>query len=356
MFVGVGLLCADRLRRDRRTHVEELLRAAQAPLLARLLGKLLGASLATLVPMALIYFGGVVYIAMRWGDFGVLPLAAAAFALLAVPPVLFVVAYCIASTTVLWQPLFMFLYVGFWFWANLGSDVAIPTVNGTYLAPGENYVVSGSFAQSVPFAHVQTTVSWATACNFILTLGAGLLLADRYRRERATRTIELLRAAPAAASARLLGKYLGAVCATLVPILIIYLTGVARLVILWRDVTILPLAAGAFLALVVPPVFFVDAFSLACTTVLWQPLYTFLFVGYWVWTSLNPTGLAIPTLTSTLLSPGEQLVGTGYFGLTPPYLQDVGFYPASSVWLRALNIVVLLACAACALLSGLLIH
>jgi len=44
----------------------------------------------------------------------------------------------------------------------------------------------------------------------ILTLGAGLLLADRYRRDRATRTIELLRAAPAAASARLLGKYLGA--------------------------------------------------------------------------------------------------------------------------------------------------
>jgi hypothetical protein len=221
---------------------------------------------------------------------------------------------------------------------------------GTLMIAAFNAILSST--QSVPFAHVQTAVSWATTCNVILTLGAGLLLADRYRRDRATRTIELLRAAPAAASARLLGKYLGAVCATLVPILIIYLTGVARLVILWRDATILPLAAAAFVALVVPPVFFVGAFALACTTVLWQPLYMFLFVGYWLWTSLNPTGLAIPTLTSTLLSPGEQLVGTGYFGPTPPYPQDVGFYPASSVWLGSLNIVVLLACAACALGGG----
>jgi ABC-2 type transport system permease protein len=182
MFVGVGLLCADRLRRDRRTHVDELLRAAQAPLLARLLGKHLGASLATLVPMALIYFGGVAYIAMRWGDFGVLPLAVAAFALLAVPPVLFVVAYCIASTTVLWQPLFMFLYVGFWFWANLGSDVAIPTVNGTYLSPGENYVVSGIFGfgryRFVTQAHPDATpLQGLVNIVVLLALGALALLA-----------------------------------------------------------------------------------------------------------------------------------------------------------------------------------
>lgn len=206
--------------------------------------------------------------------------------------------------------------------------------------------------QLVSLAHADTAVAWATTCNFILTLGAGLLLADRYRRDRATRTIELLRAAPAAASARLLGKYLGAVCATLVPMLAIYVVGVARMLLLWRDVGVLALAAAAFVALVVPPVFFVGAFSLACTTVLWQPLYMFLFVGYWLWTSLNPTGLAIPTLTSTLLSPGEQLVGTGFFGVVPPYPQDVGFYPASSVWLGSLNIVVLLACAACALVGG----
>jgi ABC-2 type transport system permease protein len=201
-----------------------------------------------------------------------------------------------------------------------------------------------------------SVVSWAVTCNFLLTLGAGLLLVDRYRRDRETRVFELLRTAPAPDWARLCGKYVGAVSATLLPILIIYLAGVARLVLLWQDATLLPLAASAFVALIVPPVFFVGSFSLACTIVLWQPLFMFLFVGYWLWTSLNPTGLAIPTLTSTLLAPGEQLVVTGYFGLAAPYSQDVGFYPQSSATLATLNILVLLACPACALLSGLLIH
>jgi hypothetical protein len=112
----------------------------------------------------------------------VLPLAVAAFALLAVPPVLFVVAYCIACTTVLWQPLFMFLYVGFWFWANLGSDVAIPTVNGTYLSPGENYVVSGIFGfgryKFVTQAHPDATaLQGLVNIVVLLALGALALLA-----------------------------------------------------------------------------------------------------------------------------------------------------------------------------------
>jgi hypothetical protein len=186
LIVGVGLLCADRLRRDARTRMDELLQVAPTPLSTRLLGKHLGASLATLVPMALIYFGGVVYIAARWGDFSVLPLALAAFALLAVPSVLFVVAYCIACTTVLWQPLFMFLYVGYWFWANLGSDVAIPTVNGTYLAPGENYVVTGIFGfgryQFVTQAHLGASPAQGVLnIAVLLALGAiALVAAWRY--------------------------------------------------------------------------------------------------------------------------------------------------------------------------------
>jgi hypothetical protein len=145
LLVGAGLLTADRFRRDQRTKVNEMLRVSPAPLASRLLGKYLGSTLATLVPIALIYFGGVVYMAARWNDFSVLPLSVATFALLGLPPVFFVCAFSIACTTVLWQPLYMFLFVGYWFWANLGSDVAIPTISGTYLSPGEGYVINGIF-------------------------------------------------------------------------------------------------------------------------------------------------------------------------------------------------------------------
>ncbi|HZC79083.1 MAG TPA: hypothetical protein VE258_15125, partial [Ktedonobacterales bacterium] len=47
------------------------------------------------------------------------------------------------------------------------------------------------------YSRATAVVSWAVSCNFILTLGAGLLLADRYRRDRETRVFELLRTAPA---------------------------------------------------------------------------------------------------------------------------------------------------------------
>ena len=62
-----------------------------------------------------------------------------------------------------------------------------------------------------------------------------------------------------------------------------------------------PFALAAFIALVVPAILFVGAFAIACTTILWTPLFQFLFVGYMLWTSLNVTD--IPTLSGTLLSP-----------------------------------------------------
>lgn len=192
---------------------------------------------------------------------------------------------------------------------------------------------------------------WTVACQFILTVGAGLLLADRTPRDRRTRTSEVLWTTPAPTWARLLGKYLGAASATLLPILAIYALGVARLVLAWQDVGILPMALAAFGALVVPPLLFVGAFSVACTTLLWAPLYQFLFVGYWMWTSLNP-GQAIPTLNGTLLSPSENFIVTGFFHYSSYIPIDKGFYPASSVWLGLANMGTLLGCAAVALLAA----
>lgn len=221
-------------------------------------------------------------------------------------------------------------------------------------------VILGSFIASVGhspgaglpgYTRTDALLQWTVGCQFILTVGAGLLLADRTTRDRRAKTIELLWTVPAPVWTRLLGKYLGAVLATLVPILAIYVLGVTRMVLTWGDISILPLALVAFVAMVVPPVCFVGAFSIACTTLLWTPLYQFLFVGYWLWTSLNP-GEAIPTLSGTLLSPAENYVITGFFHYTAFIPVDKGFYPASSVWLGIANIATLLACGAIALFAA----
>src|SRR5215831_16785966 len=62
LAVALGLLLADRLPRDRRTKVDELLNTLPCALSSRVLGKYLGSTLATLVPMFAVYTTGIGYI------------------------------------------------------------------------------------------------------------------------------------------------------------------------------------------------------------------------------------------------------------------------------------------------------
>jgi hypothetical protein len=185
-------------------------------------------------------------------------------------------------------------------------------------------------------------------------LGAGLLLAGRVRRDRTTHVDAILRTTPASTFVRFLGKYLGGVLATLVPIALIYVGGFAVLMIRWQDASIAPLALAGFAAFALPGVLFISAFAVACNTFIWTPLYQFLFVGYWLWNSLDPAG-PIPTLNATLLDPSERLAMTGLFGFTPFRTTDLSYYPQASVWVGMANIAVLLLTAALAITGGWLV-
>jgi hypothetical protein len=234
-----------------------------------------------------------------------------------------------------------------WFGFAVFSAVLLIIV----LGPLVSQVGHSPGADGPKYTRSDVLVEWTLGCQFILIVGAGLLLADRTPRDRHTRAIELLWTTPAPIWTRLLGKFSGAVCATLLPIFIIYAAGVGRLALAWQDISMLPLALATFAALVLPPLLFVGAFSVACTTLLWAPLYQFLFVGYWLWTNLNP-GEAIPTLSGTLLSPAENYLVTGFFHFAAFIPYDKGFYPASSVGLGLANMAALCACAALALLGA----
>lgn len=191
-----------------------------------------------------------------------------------------------------------------------------------------------------------SVLQWALFLSRFFPLGAGLLLADRFTRDRKTRVDELLDTTPATLAMRLLGKYLGAVLATVLPIFLIYALGVTLIIVRWGDLSVIPLALVGFAATMVVCVLFVGAFAIACTTVMWPILFQFLFVGYWFWDNfLNPRD-GIPTLNGTLLNSDGRYILIGFFPDPAVYGQTATSAQAAG------SLALLLGCAAVALLAA----
>jgi ABC-2 type transport system permease protein len=137
----VGIMLADRLPRDRRVRVEELLNTLPGSLRVRLLGKYLGATLAALIPAFLLNTAVVLVAAWQSGNPALIPLCLFCYLLLALPGMIFVSAFSLACPVVIWVPLYQFLFFGYWFWGNvLAPGYGLPTLSGTILTP------IGSFA------------------------------------------------------------------------------------------------------------------------------------------------------------------------------------------------------------------
>lgn len=177
--VAFGILLADRLPRDRRTKVEELLDTLPASLRSRFMGKYLGATLATLVPVLLVWTLGIVYIAIDRVSPEALPLGIAAFLTINLPGLLFVAAFSVACPIVLWVPLYQFLFVGYWFWGNLiptspRGDNAMPTPSHTILTPFGEYMANGFFGTEQTTVRA-TVLEGMASMSLLLVLGTLVL-------------------------------------------------------------------------------------------------------------------------------------------------------------------------------------
>lgn len=153
MFIPIaaGLLLADRFARDRKARVDEIFDTLAGSLGVRLAGKYLGGTLATLVPIAFFYALGVVYIMTQAPDLQVIWLASGAFAVIVLPGILFVAGFSIAIPAVINVPIYQFLFICYWFWANLMSPkIGIPSIVATMLN------AAGPWAQEA-FFHFQWT-------------------------------------------------------------------------------------------------------------------------------------------------------------------------------------------------------
>ncbi len=152
--------------------------------------------------------------------------------------------------------------------------------------------------------------------NWLAPLGVGILLADRLPRDRRLKVEELFNTLPGPLRLRLLGKYLGATLATLLPALLTYCAIVLLAAINMHNWMLIPLGLVCYLAVVLPGMVFVSAFSLVCPVFVWVPLYQFLFFGYWFWGNILGAAYGLPTLSGTILTPIGSFVGASFFKIS----------------------------------------
>lgn len=147
--VVFGVLLSDRLRRERRLQVDEVLDGLPSGEGARLWGKLAGAGAATALMLLAAYMADTSVVSLIWHDVApALILMPVAFVVIVLPGLLFVAGLTLLLTEWLPAPAFSVLFVIYWIWGNLApADQVGPTPSCTALAPIGHYASLAFFGQ-----------------------------------------------------------------------------------------------------------------------------------------------------------------------------------------------------------------
>ena len=142
----------------------------------RIVGKYLGSTLATIIPMFVSYILLLGFLLYQTHNLLSIPLVAADFVLIVLPGLLFVAAFSIACPAILWVPLYQFLFVGYWFWGNaLSPRTGIPTLSQTILTPVGTYISAGMLGVS-QVGWVTSAPFWEGLASLLLLLGIAILV------------------------------------------------------------------------------------------------------------------------------------------------------------------------------------
>jgi ABC-type transport system involved in multi-copper enzyme maturation permease subunit len=141
-----GLLAADRMQRDFRNGVRELQSSSPISTGKYILAKYLGVLGSVLLPFALILLVAGSFLVIK----GLAPLEFVwplllAFLTIAVPSHAFVVAFSLACPLVMPLRVYQVLFTGYWFWGNLLSPKAFPTISDTLLNAVGQYPLQAFF-------------------------------------------------------------------------------------------------------------------------------------------------------------------------------------------------------------------
>jgi hypothetical protein len=144
--LGVGVLLADRARRESRLGLDDLLWSTPAGLGPRWWGKAVGASAATITPIFLCWIVLLIDLATSRG-LGAIPIGLGAFAAVALPGLLFVASCSLVIPLLIGPALYRVGFIGYWFWGNLLNTkrLPVPTVAGTPFEAIGEYASGGWF-------------------------------------------------------------------------------------------------------------------------------------------------------------------------------------------------------------------
>ena len=174
--IAIGVLLADRLARDRRRKMEELLLTLPSATNTRMLGKYLGSTLATIIPLFLYDCIGIGSMLFSSHNLMVIPDGLLTFAAVALPGLLFVSAFSIACPAIMWVPLYQLLFIGYWFWGNiLGTTSLLPSLSTTILTPVGGYMASGFFGDNLQLIEHATVVQGMESVLLLLGITALVL-------------------------------------------------------------------------------------------------------------------------------------------------------------------------------------
>lgn len=169
-----GILTADRMQRDFRFGLNELQRSTPLRLPVYILSKYLGSLAAVLLPIFFFSFAsGICLIVMGNAPLEILWPLMLAFLSIAVPAHAFVVAFSLACPLIMPVRVYQVLFTGYWFWGNLLSPRAFPTISDTVLNAVGQYPLQAYFTVVIDSTHpVSQDYTPAQAVINLLVLAA----------------------------------------------------------------------------------------------------------------------------------------------------------------------------------------
>ena len=193
MPVVGGILIADRLVRDQRIGVDELLRSTALKHAPYLAGKFFGALASITLPVLLCSLLMGVKTAALGAPVTIIPAMLLAFLGINLPAYILITAFSLACPLVIPVRVYQVLFTGYWFWGNYISPTVLPTLNGTILSANGGFVLTAFFGgfyrgfgpESAPLSNIGTALFNLLAlsgCAFLALIAAERSLAWRAAR------------------------------------------------------------------------------------------------------------------------------------------------------------------------------
>lgn len=145
MPVVGGIMAADRMMRDRKLKVDELLRSTALQRWQYVAGKYGGVLCSIVTPVLVCNLLMGIKLFAAGAPIAIFPALLLSFVMLNLPAYAFIVAFSLGCPLVIPVRVYQVLFVGYWFWGNFISPDVMPTLNGTYLTVNGTFALLGLF-------------------------------------------------------------------------------------------------------------------------------------------------------------------------------------------------------------------